>query len=82
MTSKQVNRQGFIGPRDKYIRPNLHWIGVPKHDSTYDFKVAVVNGKDTYFKKDQKPPPPRFPDVKAIGIPDYWRHTNLVWPSA
>ncbi len=70
MTSKQV----------KFIRPNLHWVGVPKHDPIYDFKVAVVNGRDTYFKKDEAVPRPLFPDVKAIGIPDYWNNTTLVWP--
>ena len=81
MTSKQVNSQGYVPKKnDTFIRPNLNWIGVPKHDPVYDFKVAVVNGKDKYFKKEQTPPAPSFPDVKPIGIPDYWNHTYLVWP--
>ena len=67
MTSKQV----------LFIRPNLNWITVPKHDPTYDFSV---DRQDKYYKAPQKPPAPQFPDVKTIGIPDYWNKTYLVWP--
>ena len=80
-TSKQVNSMKYVTSKQvKFIRPNLNWIGVPKHDPTYDFKVAVVKGKDRYFKKDESPPPPLFPDIRPIGIPDYQSHTELVWP--
>ena len=65
MSSKQVS----------FIRPNLNWISVPKHDPTYDFYVDQM---DKYYKNN--PPAPVFPTVKAIGIPDYWRKTYLVWP--
>jgi len=73
----------ITGGQVKYpaaIRKNLHWIGVPKHDPTYDFKVAVVKGYERRFKPSESPPRPLFPDIKAIGIPDYWNHTDLVWP--
>lgn len=59
-----------------YVRPNLNWISVPKTDHTYDYQIDRM-GK--IYKKNNAPPP-QFAEVKAIGIPDYWRNTNLVWP--
>ena len=76
-SSKQVKSLGAPKTQDTWVRPNLNWIGVPKADHTYDYSVDRM---DRIYKKGAVPAP-KFRNVKAQGIPDYWRKTYLVWPS-